>query len=222
MPIPSNVPLVDAAAIPEVWITAFDALMDKGNLQRGQRCLIHAGGSGVGTAGIQIAKELGVDVAITASAAKLETCSQLGADLVIDYHTEDFVAEVRKWTASSGVDVVLDVVGGDYLERNMDCVAVQGRIVQVGAMAGVKTSVNLGALLQKRLTLVGTVLRSRSIEEKISLAEAFDKQITPKFENGSYTTVIDSRYPFQEIAKAHEYMESNKNIGKILIELPSS
>jgi len=222
MSIPPNVPLVDAAAIPEVWITAYDALIDKGSLQTGQRCLIHAGGSGVGTASIQIAKELGVGVAVTASAAKLEACSQLGADLLIDYHTEDFVAEVHQWTASLGVDVVLDVVGGDYLEKNIDCVGVQGRIVQVGAMAGVRTNINLGAVLQKRLTLVGTVLRSRSMEEKISLAEAFDKEITPKFKNGSYTTVIDSRYPFQKIAEAHTYMENNKNIGKILIELPTS
>ena len=222
MPIPSNIPLVDAAAIPEVWITAFDALIDKGNLQTSQKCLIHAGGSGVGTASIQIAKELEVDVAVTASAAKLETCRQLGADLMIDYHNEDFVTAVQGWTSSTGVDVVLDVVGGNYLEKNIACTSVQGRIVQVGAMAGVKTEINLGALLQKRLTLIGTVLRSRSIEEKISLAESFDSQITPKFEDGSFKPVIDSRYAFQEIAEAHTYMESNRNIGKILIELSPS
>ena len=222
IPTPSNIDLEEAAAIPEVWITAFDALIDKGQLQPKQKCLIHAGGSGVGTASVQIAKEMGADVAVTASAAKLETCQELGADLLINYHTQDFVAEIQGWTATSGVDVILDVVGGDYLERNIACATRQGRIVQVGAMAGAKTEINLGALLQKRLTLIGTVLRSRSIEEKISLAEACASQIVPKFEAGSFKPVIDSRYPFDKIVDAHSYMESNKNIGKILIELPLS
>ncbi len=220
MPIPEGVSLIDAASIPEVWITAFDALIDKGNLQPNQKCLIHAGGSGVGTAGIQIAREVGADVAVTASAAKLETCEQLGADLTVDYHDEDFVEAVNKWTGSTGVNVILDVVGGDYLERNFRCVAAQGTIVQVGAMGGGKSDINLGVLLQKRLTLIGTVLRSRSKEEKIAIAEAFIARITPKFENGSYKPVIDTQYPFHEIASAHTYMESNKNTGKILIELP--
>ena len=223
IPIPEGIAVIEAASIPEVWITAFDALMDKGNLKTGHKCLIHAGGSGVGTAGIQIAKELGAQVAVTASAPKLETCKQLGADLAVDYHAQDFVDEVKKWlesTGNIGVDVILDVVGGDYLERNFHCIASQGTIVQVGAMGGGKANINLGALLQKRLTLIGTVLRSRSIEEKIALAEIFISRITPKFEDGSYKPVIDTKYPFQRIAEAHTYMESNKNIGKIIIELP--
>ena len=220
MPIPSGISLVDAVAIPEVWITAFDALIDKGKLLPNQRCLIHAGGSGVGTAAIQIAKELGSEVAVTASSPKLEICTQLGADLTIDYNQEDFVDKVKKWTNSIGVDVILDVVGGDYLEKNLRCATMQGRIVQVGAMGGGKSEINLGALLQKRITLIGTVLRSRSIEEKIVIAEAFESLITPKFEDGSYKPVIDRYYSFHEIAEAHTYMESNKNIGKIIIEMP--
>ena len=116
--------------------------------------------------------------------------------------------------------MILDVVGGDYLERNFRCVSSQGTIVQVGAMGGGRADINLGALLQKRLTLIGTVLRSRSIEEKIALAEIFISRITPKFEDGSYKPVIDTKYPFQRIGEAHTYMESNKNIGKIVIELP--
>ena len=220
MPIPSGISLVDAVAIPEVWITAFDALIDKGKLLPNQKCLIHAGGSGVGTAAIQIAKELGSEVAVTASSPKLEICAQLGADLTIDYNQEDFVDKVKKWTNSIGVDVILDVVGGDYLEKNLRCATTQGRIVQVGAMGGGKSEINLGAILQKRLTLIGTVLRSRSIEEKIVIAEAFKSRITPKFEDRSYKPVIDRYYSFHEIAEAHTYMESNKNIGKIIIEMP--
>jgi putative PIG3 family NAD(P)H quinone oxidoreductase len=219
IPVPSNIQLVEAAAIPEVWITAFDALIDKGVLRSGQRCLIHAGGSGVGTAGIQIAKEVGAEVAITASSLKLDTCIRLGADLVIDYHTEDFVEEIKNWTENKGVDVILDVIGGDYLEKNITCTSNKGTIVQVGALGAMKTEINLSALLQKRLTLVGTVLRSRSTEEKITLAELFISQMIPKFEKGIFKPVIDSRYSFSEIALAHTYMESNKNIGKILIEL---
>jgi putative PIG3 family NAD(P)H quinone oxidoreductase len=219
IPVPSNIQLVEAAAIPEVWITAFDALIDKGFLRGGQRCLIHAGGSGVGTAGIQIAKEVGAEVAVTASSSKLDTCTRLGADLVIDYHTEDFVEEIKNWTGTKGVDVILDVIGGDYLEKNIRCMSNKGTIVQVGALKAMKTEINLGALLQKRLTLVGTVLRSRSTEEKIALAKLFISQIVPKFEKGIFKPVIDSRYSFSEIALAHTYMESNKNIGKILIEL---
>ncbi|MAV20968.1 MAG: quinone oxidoreductase, partial [Acidimicrobiaceae bacterium] len=146
IPIPEGIAVVEAASIPEVWITAFDALMDKGNLKTGHKCLIHAGGSGVGTAGIQIAKELGAQVAVTASASKLETCKQLGADLAVDYHAQDFVDEVKKWLESTGkigVDMILDVVGGDYLERNFRCIASQGTIVQVGAMGGGKANINL-------------------------------------------------------------------------------
>ena len=159
-------------------------------------------------------------IAVTASSPKLEICAQLGADLTIDYNQEDFVDKVKKWTNSIGVDVILDVVGGDYLEKNLRCATTQGRIVQVGAMGGGKSEINLGALLQKRLTLIGTVLRSRSIEEKIVIAEAFKSLITPKFEDRSYKPVIDCYYSFHEIAEAHTYMESNKNIGKIIIEMP--
>ncbi|MEX1218738.1 MAG: NAD(P)H-quinone oxidoreductase [Acidimicrobiales bacterium] len=219
MAIPKSVTVQDAAAIPEVWITAFDALVVQGGLTSGRTALVHAGASGVGTAALQICKALGARVIVTASAGKLEPCRALGADLAIDYTSQDFVAECEVFTGGTGVDVVLDVIGGDYVDKNIAVLCVGGRIVQVGAMGGGRTEVTIGMLLPKRASIIGTVLRARPLEEKIAITQRFAAEILPLFDAGLARPVIDSRYALSAIAEAHAFMEANTNVGKILIDL---
>ena len=219
LPIPLEVGLADAAAIPEVWITAWDALVLQGGLTVGRTALVHAGASGVGSAAIQLGRALGARVVTTTSATKVEACRGFGADVVVDYTTEDFVEAAREATAGLGVDVVLDVVGGDYLARNVRALRTGGTIVQVGVMGGGRAEIDLGALLPKRARLVGTVLRARPIEEKIAVTQRFGREVLPLFASGTVHPVVDSRYPMERIADAHRHMESNANIGKILIDV---
>jgi len=217
--VPPSVALADAAAIPEVFITAYDALVVQGGLTSGRVALVHAGGSGVGTAAIQIAKAIGARVVVTASAGKVDRCLELGADRAVDYASEDFVTAVAEMFPA-GVDTVLDVIGGDYVDRNVSALRVGGRIVQVGVMGGGTTSVNIGALLPKRASLVGTVLRARPLEEKIALTQRFAAEMLPRFAD-ALAPVIDSRYPLDAIADAHRHMEANANVGKIVIDVAS-
>ena len=219
MRIPDSVDLGDAAAIPEVFITAWDALVLQGGLRPGDVALVHAGASGVGTAAIQLARSAGAQVAVTASAGKLDGCRDLGADLAVDYGAEDFVRAIAEWTDGRGVDVVLDVIGGDYLQRNVDSLAIGGRIVQVGVMGSGSATFSLGALLPKRAALIGTVLRARPLEEKIAISRRFEREVVPLFESGDLRPVIDSRFALDDIAAAHERMESNANVGKILVDV---
>ncbi|HEY5875784.1 MAG TPA: NAD(P)H-quinone oxidoreductase [Ilumatobacteraceae bacterium] len=219
MAVPTAVGLDDAAAIPEVFLTAWDALVVQGGLTSGRWALVHAGASGVGTAAIQLVKALGGRIVVTCSAGKVEACRALGADVVVDYGSDDFVAEVRRATDGSGVDVVLDVIGGDYVDRNVQSTRVGGRILQVGVMGGGATTVNVGALLPKRISLIGTVLRPRPIEEKIALTRRFVAEVLPRFDDRSLAPVIDSRYPLDQIGAAHVHMEANANVGKILIDV---
>ncbi len=218
MVIPGSLTTQQAAAIPEAWLTAYDALVDKGGLQKHQTCLIHAGASGVGTAAIQIAKRVGAKVAVTASEAKIASCMALGADRGIDYRQEDFVEAVQTWTKGNGVDVIIDLVGGSYLQRNVKAVSTKGTIVQVGLMGSGKPELDLGTLLQKRITLIGTVLRSRSLEEKTALTQNFSNHLLSEFDS-QFKTVIDSVFPFESIAEAHTRMENNLNTGKIVIDI---
>ena len=219
MRIPTGISVADAAAIPEVFITAWDALVVQGVLTSGRWALVHAGGSGVGTAAIQICKAIGARIAVTCSAGKVAACRALGADVVVDYGSQDFVAEVASVTAGAGVDVVLDVIGGDYLERNIAALATKGRIIQVGVMAGKPVLFNVGALLGKRASIIGTVLRARPVEEKISASQRFASEVLPLFDAGVLQPVIDRRYQLDDIAAAHEYMASNGNTGKIVIDI---
>jgi len=219
MRIPATVSVEDAAAIPEVWITAFDALVVQGGLTAGRTALVHAGASGVGTAAIQICKAIGARVIVTASAGKLAACHDLGADLAVDYATQDFVAECASFTNGAGVDVVIDVIGGDYVNKNIAAVRVGGRIVQVGTMGAGRTEVNIGMMLPKRASLIGTVLRARPLAEKIAITQRFAAEILPLFDAGVVEPVIDSRYSLAAIADAHAYMETNANVGKILIDV---
>ncbi len=216
--VPDSVELRDAAAIPEVFLTAWDALVVQGGLTSGRWALVHAGASGVGTAGIQIAKAIGARIAVTCSAGKAEACRELGADLVLERSPADWLGELQA-AVPDGVDTILDVVGGDEADRNFRAIATDGTIVQVGLMGGGKTPINMGLLLMKRITWIGTTLRSRPLERKLALCQRFTSEIVPLFESGALTPVIDSRYPFDEIADAHRHMESNANIGKILIDL---
>jgi NADPH:quinone reductase len=218
MPVPASIPVADAAAIPEVFITAWDALVLQGGLTSGRVALVHAGGSGVGTAAIQIAKAIGARIAVTASTSKVDRCRELGADVVVDYTRDDFVAAAKDLSAGRGVDVVLDVIGGDYLARNLDALAVGGRIVQVGVMGDANAAMPLGALLPKRAAIIGTVLRARPIEEKIAITQQFGREMLPLFDSGALVPVIDSRYSLEAIADAHRHMEANANVGKILVE----
>ena len=219
MSVPQSVSLCDAAAIPEVFITAWDALVVQGGLTSGRWALVHAGASGVGTAAIQICRALGARVIVTCSSNKVDACHQLGADVVVDYTTQDFVSVVHEATQAHGVDVVLDVIGGDYVERNVAALAVKGRIIQVGVMAGKPVPFNVGALLAKRASITGTVLRARPLEEKIAITQRFIAEVLPLFDRGLLTPVIDSRYAISDIAQAHTHMASNANVGKILIDV---
>ena len=217
MAVPSGVSLHDAAGIPEVFITAWDALVVQGGLTSGRWAMVHAGASGVGTAAIQICKAIGARIVVTCSGGKVEACRTLGADVAVDYGTQDFVAEVAAATGGAGVDVILDVIGGDYVERNIACLAVKGHIIQVGVMAGKPVPFNVGLLLGKRASITGTVLRARPLEEKIAISQRFASEMLPLFSTGQLKPVIDSVYAFADIASAHEYMATNGNVGKIVI-----
>lgn len=219
MAVPAGIAVADAAALPEVGITAHDALVVQGGLQPGGWALVHAGASGVGSIAIQIVKAMGARVITTTSAGKVSAVKALGADVVVDYGVDDFVAAVRTATRGRGVDVVLDVVGGDYLPRNLKSLRVGGTIVQVGVMGGGEATVNLGALLARRAKLIGTVLRARPVEQKIDATQRFAAQVLPAIESGLVKPVIDSRFPLDQIADAHRRMETNATVGKILIDV---
>ena len=220
MPVPTGVSLADAAAIPEVFLTAWDALVLQGGLTSGRWALVHAGASGVGTASIQIAKAIGARIAVTCSAGKADACRALGADLVIERSPHDWASDLVA-AVPSGVDVILDVVGGEEIDRNLRVVATKGTIVQVGLMGGASTTVNVGAIMAKRVRWIGTTLRARPIEEKVGVTQRFVAEMLPLFEGGRLRPVIDSRFAFDDIARAHEYMASNANTGKILIDITS-
>ena len=219
MATPPGMSLTDAAAIPEVFITAWDALVVQGGLTSGRWAMVHAGASGVGTAAIQICRAIGARVIVTCSAGKVEACRDLGADLVVDYGSQDFVEESARATGGAGVDVILDVIGGEYVARNIVSLAVKGRIIQVGVMDGKPQVLNVGALLGKRATITGTVLRARPTEEKIAISRRFAAEMLPLFATGQLRPVIDSVYALDDIRAAHEHMASNANVGKIVVTL---
>lgn len=218
MPVPASIDVADAAAIPEVFLTAWDALVRQGGLTSGRWALVHAGASGVGTAAIQIAGAIGARIAVTCSAPKMQMCRDLGADVVLERSPHDWSKEARA-AVPGGFDVILDVVGGDEVERNLQVAATRGTIVQVGLMGGATTPVNVGLLLMKRLTWIGTTLRARPLEEKVAVTQQFIAEVLPLFDDGTLRPVIDSRYTLDEIAEAHRAMGDNRNTGKILIDI---
>ena len=218
MPVPKAMSWEDAAAIPEAFLTAYDALFNRLALRIGETLLIHAVGSGVGTAALQIARVAGARVVGTArSAGKLERAKQLGLDFGIDASRGEWAAQVEAAIGAEGVQALVDLAGGNYLEGNMRVLALRGRIVVVGLTAGATAPFNMGVLLRKRLTIVGTSLRGRPLEEKIALAREFSERIVPLFEAGRLKPVVDRVFPFAEIRAGHELMESNKTFGKIVL-----
>jgi len=221
---PHGMSLADAAAIPEGFITAWDALVLQGGLKPGGTALVHAGASGVGTAAIQICRAMGARIIVTCSGArggvdKVQACRDLGASLVVDYTTQDFVKEVADFTQGRGVEVVLDVIGGDYTVRNVACLALRGRIIQVGTMAGPSKDFNVASLMGKRASIIGTVLRPRPKEEKIAVSQAFAEALLPDFDAGVLKPIIDKRFTLDQIVEAHRHMEANANVGKIVVTI---
>jgi putative PIG3 family NAD(P)H quinone oxidoreductase len=217
--VPEGMDLVHAAGIPEVFLTAWDALVLQGGLTSGRWALVHAGASGVGTAAIQIAKAIGARIAVTCSAGKADACRELGADVVLERSPHDWLSDARQ-AVPAGFDVVLDVIGGDEIDRNLQAVATKGTIVQVGLMGGGKTAVNVGLLLTKRITWIGTTLRPRPIEEKVGVTRRFAAEMLPLFADGTLKPVIDSTFPFDQVADAHRHMQANANTGKIIVTVP--
>jgi NADPH2:quinone reductase len=208
----------DAAAIPEAFLTAYDALFNRLQVRGGETVLIHAVASGVGTAALQLARWTGLRVLGTArSAVKLERARRLGLDVAIDSSEGDWAGKIDQAIGANGVHGIVDLVGGNYLAGNLRVVAVRGRIVVVGLTAGASTDFNMGVLLRKRVTIVGTVLRARPLEEKIALAREFEDRIVPLFETGRLEPVVDRVFPFDEIRAAHDLMESNATFGKIVL-----
>ncbi len=218
MRIPQVVGVADAAAIPEVFLTAWDALVLQGGLTSGRWALVHAGASGVGTAGIQIAKSIGARIAVTCSTGKMDLCRSLGADLVLERSPAAWLSEAMT-AVPDGFDTILDVVGGEEIERNMQAVAMKGRIIQVGLMGGSTVPVNVYALMGRRASWIGTMLRARPIEEKIAVTRRFAAEMLPLFDTGQLKPVIDSHYWFEQIADAHRHMAANANAGKIMIDI---
>ncbi len=218
MPVPSGMSWENAAAIPEVFLTAYDALFARLNLRSGETLLIHAVGSGVGTAALQLAKLIAARVMGTArSADKLTRVKELGLDTGIDSSRGDWATQVEAAVGQNGVHAILELVGGNYLDGDLRVLARKGRIVLVGLTAGAMTQFNMGVLLRKRGTIVGTVLRARPIEEKISLAREFAERMIPQFESGRLKPIVDRVFSFDQIADAHRLMESNTTLGKIVL-----
>lgn len=218
LPVPDGMDLAEAAAIPEAFATAYDNLLVRGRLRRGETALIHGGSSGVGTAAVQLAARAGARVLVTASSdAKIAACRDLGADAGIDYQRSDFTDEAKRLTDGRGVDVILDIVGGPYLDRNLRALATEGRLVVIGAMGGAKAELDVGRLLRRRLTVTASTLRARSVEEKATLMRSLRDQVWPGFADGSLRPVIDRALPLERVAEAHERMESSAHIGKIVL-----
>ena len=221
--VPAGLAVTDAAAVPEVFLTAWDALVVQGGLTSGRWALVHAGASGVGTAAIQIVKAIGGHIAVTCSSGKAAACRELGADLVLERSPADWPAALRAGLAEhgrrDGVDVILDVIGGEEADRNLGVVRAKGAIVQVGLMGGGTSTVNVGQLLVKRVRWIGTVLRARASEEKQAISRRFAEEVLPLFTAGAVHPVIDRRFPLDGVADAHRHMEADANVGKILLDI---
>lgn len=218
MPIPAAWSFLDAAAVPEVFFTANETLFTLGQLTAGETVLIHAGASGVGTAGIQMACQAGARVLVTAgSDEKIARTVALGATAGINYKTEDFAARVLELTNKAGVELVQDFIGAAYWQRNLQCLKVGGRLVLVGLMGGAKVEADLNLILRKRLHIIGSVMRSQSLENKIAITQRFRDRWLPLLASGVLRPIIDQTYPLAEAAAAHRYMEDNRNTGKIML-----
>ncbi len=218
LPVPAGFSMAEAAAIPETFFTVWHNVFERGALKSGETLLVHGGSSGIGTTAIQLAKEFGARVIVTAgSDDKCEACRKLGADVAINYKTQDFVAETKAATGGKGADVILDMVGGDYIERNYEAAAVEGRIVQIAFQGSPKANVDFRRIMLKRLHHTGSTLRSRSVADKGLIAQAIAERVVPLLAAGKVKPIMDSTFPLAEAAKAHARMESSAHIGKIVL-----
>lgn len=218
LPIPEGMTYVQAAAIPETFFTVWTNVFDRGRLSSGESLLVHGGSSGIGTTAIQLAKAFGATVYVTAgSAEKCDACLELGADAAINYREEDFVEHIAELTNKRGVDVILDMIGGDYLPRNLEALAVEGRIVQIALQRGPKVEMNLLPIMLKRLTLTGSTLRPRTVSQKAMIAHSLRKEIWPLLTSGQVKPIIHATFPLADASEAHRLMESSTHIGKIVL-----
>ncbi len=218
LPVPAGLSVLEAAALPETVFTVWTNVFERGRLAAGESILVHGGTSGIGTVAIQLAKAFGARVFATAGgAAKARACQELGAERGIDYRSEDFVEVVKAATGGAGVNLVLDMVGGDYLERNVKALAVEGRLVQIAFLQGSKVVFDFGPMMMKRLTLTGSTLRPRSVAEKGAIAQALRQTVWPLIAAGKLKPVIHKTFPLEQAAAAHRLMESSAHIGKIML-----
>jgi NADPH2:quinone reductase len=216
--VPEKLSMVEAGAIPETFFTVWHNVFERGGLKSGETLLVHGGTSGIGTTAIQLAKAFGAKVITTAgSAEKCEAARKLGADLAINYKSEDFVAATKAATGGKGANVVLDMIGGDYIERNYEAAAVEGRIVQIAFQGSPRANVDFRRIMLKRLHHTGSTLRSRSVEDKTAIARAIETKVLPLLAAGRVKPVIDSTFPFTQASAAHARMESSAHIGKIVL-----
>ncbi len=220
LPVPQGISMVEAAAIPETFFTVWTNLFDRGRCKPGETVLIHGGTSGIGTTAIQLAAAWGARVFATAgSDDKARACERLGAVRGINYRTEDFVEVMRAQTGGKGVDVILDMVAGSYVPRNLDIAALEGRIVVISLLGGSRAEINMGLILTKRLTLTGSTLRARTVAQKAEVADAVHKNIWPLLSAGRVRPVIHATFPLAEAAEAHRLMETSNHIGKIVLTI---
>ncbi|MGY9069280.1 NAD(P)H-quinone oxidoreductase [Streptomyces sp. CAS3] len=221
LPVPEGVDLVQAAALPEVACTVWSNVFMISHLQPGETLLVHGGSSGIGTMAIQLAKAVGAKVAVTAGTKeKLERCAELGADILINYREQDFVAEVEEATGGAGADVILDNMGAKYLDRNVRTLAINGRLAIIGLQGGAKGELNIGALLHKRAAVTATSLRARPVEEKTAIVAAVREHVWPLLAAGRVRPVVDRELPMAQAAEAHRVVEESGHIGKVLLVAP--
>jgi len=219
LPVPEKISLVNAAGIPETFFTVWTNVFKRGQLKAGESLLVHGGSSGIGTTAIQLGKAFGATVYTTAGTSdKCEFCNNLGADAAINYREQDFSEEIKRLTEGKGVNVILDMVGGPYFPKNIRLLADEGRLVQIALMQGSKAEVDFRSLLLKRVTLTGSTLRPRSVEEKTKIAQALQKNVWPLLESGAIRPIIHEIFPLKQASEAHRLMESSAHIGKILLK----
>ncbi len=223
LPVPDGLDMVSAAAIPETFFTVWTNVFEGGALQDGETLLVHGGSSGIGTTAIQLARAFGARVFATAgSAEKCEACESLGAERCVNYRTDDFVLAMAALTNGRGIDVILDMVGGEYVARNLATLAMHGRLVQIAVLGGARAEINLIPLLQRRLILTGSTLRPRSLEEKAAIADALETRVWPLINSGTVTPIIHATYPLVEAAAAHRAMEEGLHVGKLVLRVEST
>jgi putative PIG3 family NAD(P)H quinone oxidoreductase len=222
LPAPRGMDVTHAAAIPETTFTVWTNVFERGALRKGETILIHGGSSGIGTTAIQLAHALGAHVYATAgSAEKCAACESLGAQKAINYRQTDFVSAIKDLTNGHGVDVVLDMVAGDYVQRNIEVLAMNGRLVMIGRQGGVKSEIDVMPILRKRLVLTGSTLRTRSVEEKGALAQSVYQHVWPLFESGAIRVIVHQTFPLPHASEAHRLMESSAHVGKIVLQVQS-